>query len=136
MKIMPIVNQRDNRPNFKARLEVKIGEEFLQDLAGKDYKMVTANHMVRGIKYLKEMAPTIGTDADVLTLSSKPGRKELFLELNNMYREFLSDNSASYVEALGNIFSKFARDNFDKHTYLHSDDLQKQVNVLRSFNTI
>lgn len=72
-----------NNPNFKARVEVKLDKDYIcyiRTLAPVN-SAYCADGIIESVKALKEIAPKIGTDKDVITLTNDNFIRDGYLEI-------------------------------------------------------
>lgn len=101
------VNKINNsNVNFKARVEVKIGEDLLIHLKNMAPERCAkfADETVDAINILKKIAPNIGTEKDIITLNSYKG-KELDITYNGHYQGVVCDSDLPGSVSEGMIFS-------------------------------
>jgi hypothetical protein len=68
-------------PAFKARVKVNITGEYFQKMKDSEHAEIETRNLLKGIRYLKAVAPSIAARNDDLHLYNKNG--DLFLKLNN-----------------------------------------------------
>lgn len=100
------VNKTNNtNVNFKARVEVKIGEDLLIHLKNLAPERCAkfADETVEAISILKKVAPDIGTEKDVITFNNYKS-KELDLNYNGQYQGVVCDSDLPGSVSEGMIF--------------------------------
>lgn len=98
---MQVNKINNNNVNFKAKVEVKIGEDFLIRIKNfaPEHCAKFVEETVEAVKVLKEIAPKIGTDSDIIELKSYKGR-ELDLMYNNGFGGIVGDSMEQPLEGM------------------------------------
>lgn len=103
---MQINKINNSNVNFKARVEVNIGEDLLIHLKNlaPDRCAKFADETVEAIAILKKVAPNIGNEKDVITFNSYKA-KELDLSYNGYFQGVVCDSDLPGSVSEGMIFS-------------------------------
>lgn len=85
MQLSPINNKK---LNFKAKLEISIGQDFISHLKSRwpmDWPAEYASDILTSVKLLKKVAPNIGRDEDIIKLKTQESWIELFYNNKKFY---------------------------------------------------
>lgn len=132
-----------NNVNFQARLNVDISDEYLDKLQDGPTADVSSAKLLKGLKFLKQTAPMIGTDEDILTLSDKvpedrpyfSGKSTLLLSLNDKHYKRIDNGNygSSIKEKLKELFADLIDINSSQSVHSrNADDIVRQI---KKFNT-
>lgn len=95
------VSNVDNSVNFKAKVNIKIDDDFIYTFGIRKPKYLSefVEEATAAVRLLKEIAPKIGTDKDVIELRSYKGR-ELDLMYNGGFCGMIGDSDEKPFEGM------------------------------------
>lgn len=100
-------NNYQNQPNFKAKVEVNLGKDFLKHIKGFDPAPCanSCQRVIDGIKFLKIVGATIGNDSDIITikggLNSWPeGVLDIFYNGQKKSRTYLPEDIVNKMKEI------------------------------------
>jgi hypothetical protein len=138
-------SKNKQNPSFQAaKLDVKIGDEFITEafptMEDVYSNIRQSNTLIEGIKFLQEMAPSIGEKTDKLELSANKDMHNMQLSLNNQYyADIVYSNMESFLQApitiLQQMFKHKANIPSVKYSPIPEKQLAENISTIKSFNT-